>query len=222
MGAPKYNIWVDPGAAITREKLWGIADKIGTEADSMKTHSDLTDIGDSELAKIKEGRFGDTMFAGNLKQQATRQRGRIANDYSLGANAMSAGNPNSQLILQRQRDKANRRVDEASNDALSQGMVGYTDAAGRWSLTDNNLKQQKIGALGAQAGVTNAGWQAQRSGTQYDKKKSGWQIFKEVLGVGLNIAGLAMGMPGIGGLGGMLGGAGNGGPPPAGGDGGYG
>lgn len=206
MGAPKYNIWVDPGAAATREKLWGVADSIGNEANSLKTHSDLTDIGESELASIKAGRFGDTLLGGALKQQATRQKTGNANNYALGATRMAASNPNANLLYTRQLDRANRRADQDANDALSRGLVNYTNAAGDWSLTDNKLKAQKVGMLGAQGNMINAGWNAQRSGTQYTRKKSGWDIFKEVAGVGLNIAGLAMGVPGLGMLGGMLGG----------------
>lgn len=217
MGAPKYNIWIDPGAEAISKKQYGIADDFGNIIKDYKTHSDLTDIGQNELSAIKEGRFGDTLFGGALKQQTARANAAAKNDYSLGASALARGGngANAGLVFQRQLDRRMNRNQDAASDALSRGMVSYTGAAGQWAQTDNNLIRNLAGLKAAQSQLYSAGWNTQRSGTQYSKKSSFWDKLGKVGKVaGAAALGFATGGIGgavLGGLSGLGGATGNGG-----------
>ena len=207
MGAPKYDIWIDPGAEAISKKQYGIADDFGNIIKGYKTHSDLTDIGQNELSAIKEGRFGDTLFGGALKQQTARANAAAKNDYSLGASALARGGngANAGLLYQRQLDRRMNRNQEGAQDALSRGLVNYTNAAGQWSQTDNNLIRNLAGLKAAQSQLYSAGWNTQRSGTQYSKKSSFWDKLGKV-GKVAGAAALGFATGGIGGA--VLGGLG--------------
>ena len=204
----RYNIFVDPGAEAISKKQYGIADEFGDVISKYKTHSDLTDIGERELGAIKDGRFGDTLLGGALKQGTARANEVAKNDYSLGANALARGGsgPNAGLVYQKQLDRRMNRNQASAQDALSQGLVNYTNAAGQWSQTGNNLIRNLAGLKAAQSQLYSAGWNTQRSGTQYSKKSSFWDKLGKV-GKVAGAAALGFATGGIGGavLGGLSG-----------------
>ena len=206
MGAPKYNIWVDPGAAATAKNIWGISDEVGAIAGKMQTHSDLTDIGAGELSAIKAGQFGNTLYGGNLRQQTARANKAARNDYSLGGTALArAGSPNAAgLIFQKSLDRRMADNQDRATMALSEGMMGYPGIAGDWSLTDNNLLQDQARLKTTQAGLQAQGWNVQNSGTIREKKKSVWDKIGGALKVAGGIAGAFAGLGGISGIGGLF------------------
>lgn len=206
MGAPKYNIWVDPGAAATAKNIWGISDQIGQIAGQMQTHSALTDIGQGELSHIQSGDFGGTLYGGNLKQQTARANKAARNDYSLGGTALArAGNPNTAgLIYQKALDRRMADNQDRSTAALAQGMVTYPGQAGQWSLTDNSLLEDQARLKAQQAGLQAQGWNVQNSGTIREKKKSFWDKLGAGLKVAGGIAGAFAGLGGLSGIGGLF------------------
>ena len=155
----RYNIFVDPGAEAISKKQYGIADEFGDLISKYNTHSELTDIGQRELSAINQGRFGDTLFGGQIKQQTARANAAAKNDYSLGATALARGGSgaNAGLVYQRGLDRRMNRNEDAAQDALSRGMVNYTNAAGQWSMTDNNLLRNLAGLKAAQSQLYGAG-----------------------------------------------------------------
>lgn len=161
------------------------AENVRSSADSFKTHSDLTDIGNNELAAIKGGRFGDTLMGGAIKGQASRANRAVANSYSLGATALAAGsNPNSGMVYQRMADRAMRRNQEAAMDRIATALPGYTNAAGNWADADNQLLERKNRIFAQASDLDANAFRVQNAGTTIEKKKSIW----EKIGGGLKFA----------------------------------
>lgn len=195
----KYNIWVDPGAEASRKLIWGQADKANALADSLETTSDLDTLGKQELAKVLSGRMGSTMFGSALQNQSARAIQQAKNSYA-STPGLSGYGPNTDLIWKRALQKRIGQIQDNNADILARSMPGYVGQAGAWANTNNQLKLQKQDATAQVSNLYNQGWEAQRSGTIYDKKASVWEKIGNVLKVGAGIAAGAM----TGGLGGAL------------------
>ncbi|MFN7929891.1 MAG: hypothetical protein U0Y68_18485 [Blastocatellia bacterium] len=118
----KTNIFVDPGAALTRQKLWDLADNsMRPIVDSLDTTSALTQIGKDQLAKLSTGNVGDSVFGTALRTDAARQKKTLDESYGLASRArqMSGPGANGDLVYKRMLDRQKSQIDDAVSDRMA-------------------------------------------------------------------------------------------------------
>lgn len=188
----KINFYHDPYAAYYAKQIAAIGDQLGALAPGLSTTSGLTNIGKAELGKISEGRYGDTMLAGAVRNEAGRNLQALKNSYGLGTMALRlGGNPHAGMYYDRLYRKREADVQDEASDKLTRMLPDYLSAAGEWEQADNNLTMKKANLLAQQAGITGTAAGVMRSGT-YAKEKKGFLDNLGSLGAGLSALGVAI------------------------------
>jgi Chaperone of endosialidase len=188
----KINYYYDPYAAMYANKLSAQADKISGLASQYDTKSPLTDVGKSELQKIVNGRYGDTMLAGIARNSAARDIQAAKDSQGLGTAAMRTGANNSNSLLSHER-MLRRTTNDANNrsaDLLVRGMPGYVSEVGDWANQDNNLLSQRIAAESGATGAIGNAAGVMAAGTTVKEKKGFWSNLMSGL---QSVAGIAAG-----------------------------
>lgn len=181
----KYNVWVDPAAAAAAAQQRSIADNyLKPIADSLDTHSRLTDIGNNLLNSFQRGDVGGTMFGNAVRTDAARRKNALDTSYGIASRArqMSGPGANGDLVYKRMLDRQKSQVDDDASDRIATALPSWVMQSGAMSQTDHGLAMDRMGAYGNLANAYGNAYQTQAAGTKVTEKKGFWGGLLDTIG----------------------------------------